>query len=54
MGLTQTTKLMAVNTMLSVIGEAPVNTLAATSQTADVILAQNLLDEVSREVQAAG
>lgn len=54
MGLTQTTKLMAVNTMLSVIGEAPVNTLDAASQTADVILAKNLLDEVSREVQAAG
>ena len=54
MALTATTKLEAINTMLSVIGEAPVNTLDATSQTADVIMAKTVLDEVSREVQSAG
>ena len=54
MGLARTEKLSAVNTMLSVIGEAPVNTLDASSQTADVAMAKSLLDEVSREVQSHG
>jgi hypothetical protein len=54
MGLTRTPQLAAVNTMLSVIGEAPVNTLDATSQTADVAMAKSLLEEVSREVQSNG
>jgi hypothetical protein len=54
MSLTKTTELEAVNTMLSVIGEAPVNTLDASSKTSDVIIAQTLLNEVSREVQSAG
>tara|TARA_R110000824_G_scaffold318033_1_gene505140 strand:- start:479 stop:1084 length:606 start_codon:yes stop_codon:yes gene_type:complete len=54
MALANTTKLEAINTMMSVIGEAPVNTLDATSQTSDVIMAQKILDEVSREVQSSG
>ena len=54
MGLARTARLDAVNTMLSVIGEAPVNTLDASSQTTDVAMAKSMLDEVSREVQAHG
>jgi len=52
MALTKTTKLQAINTMLSVVGEPPVNSLAA--QRADSLMAQNLLDEVAREVQTYG
>jgi len=44
-----TTKLEAINTMLSVIGEAPVNTLT-NSNSADVEIAQSILDEVLREL----
>jgi len=54
MPLANTTKLEAINTMMSAIGEAPVNTLDASSQTQDVIMAKSILDEVSREVQSAG
>jgi len=53
MALALTTKLEAINTMLSNVGEAPVNSLTG-SLTADVRLAQNILDEVSREVQSIG
>jgi len=52
MALTKTTKLQAINTMLSVVGEPPVNSL--TSQRADSFIAQSLLDEVSREVLTYG
>lgn len=52
MALTKTTKLQAINTMLSVVGEPPVNSLSA--QRADSLLAQNLLDEVTREVLTYG
>jgi hypothetical protein len=52
MALTKTTKLQAVNTMLSVVGEPPVNSLSA--QRADSLMAQNLLDEVTREVLTYG
>ena len=48
-----TTELEAVNTILSAIGEAPVNTLSGTLPI-DATQAQNLLKEISREVQAAG
>ncbi|MFR0875916.1 MAG: hypothetical protein ACLSHC_16045 [Bilophila wadsworthia] len=44
--------LEAVNTMLSGIGEAPVNSLSEV--TADVSLARHILNEVSREVQLEG
>lgn len=49
---TPTTELAAVNTMLSGIGEAPVNSLSET--TTDVAVALNVLAEVSREVQTEG
>tara|TARA_R100000458_G_C8225971_1_gene209023 strand:+ start:392 stop:1003 length:612 start_codon:yes stop_codon:yes gene_type:complete len=53
MALAKTTKLEAINTMLSNVGEAPVNSLTG-ALTNDVQLAQNILDEISREVQSAG
>jgi hypothetical protein len=49
---TLTTRLEAVNTILGAVGEAPVTSL--TSTTADAAVAQNVLEEVSREVQAEG
>lgn len=52
MALTKTTKLQAINTMLSVVGEPPVNSLTATR--ADSFIAQNILDEVAREVLTYG
>lgn len=52
MAMTTTTKLNAVNTMLSTVGEAPVNNL--TTVNADVRMAESILDEVSREVQSQG
>ena len=50
---TRTTKLESINTMLSTIGEAPVNTLTGTLPT-DATMAINILDEVNREVQSQG
>ncbi|MGE0175241.1 MAG: hypothetical protein AB7T49_20820 [Oligoflexales bacterium] len=47
------TELEAVNVMLSVIGEAPINTLTGAA-TVDVIQAKAILSQVSREVQSAG
>jgi hypothetical protein len=47
------TELEAVNVMLSVIGEAPVNTLEGAA-TVDVIQAKAILQQVSREVQSVG
>ena len=47
------TELEAVNVMLSVIGEAPVNTLQGAA-TVDVIQAKAVLQQVSREVQSVG
>ena len=47
-----TTKLIAVNTILSTIGSAPVNSLDQTS--ADASIAELILDEISREVQSRG
>lgn len=54
MATARTSRLEAINTMLSAIGEAPVNDLNAASSTSDVIIAKNVLDEVSREIQAHG
>jgi hypothetical protein len=48
-----TSKLSAVNTLLAIIGEAPVNSLNP-PLVGDVALAESTLDEVSREVQGAG
>jgi len=53
MVLAATTKLEAINTMLSVIGEAPVSSLG-TNATGDVAIAKNILDEVLKEVQTRG
>ena len=50
---TRTTHLEAVNTMLSTIGEAPVNSLSGSLPT-DASMAKNILDEVNREVQSGG
>lgn len=52
MALTKTTKLQAINTMLSTVGEPPINSL--TSQRADSLIAQSILDEVCRDVQSYG
>ena len=48
-----TSKLDAVNTLLSIIGEAPVNSLTAPLP-GDASLAERILNEISREVQGAG
>ena len=47
------TELEAVNVLLTTIGEQPVNSLTGT-QTTDVTIAQQVLNEVSREVQSQG
>jgi hypothetical protein len=47
------TELEAVNVLLTTIGEAPVNTLTG-NQVTDVTIAKQVLNEVSREVQAQG
>jgi hypothetical protein len=52
MPLSKTTKIQAINTMLSTVGEPPINSLAA--QRADALIAQNILDEISREVLTYG
>lgn len=51
MAETLSTELEAVNTILGVIGEAPVNTLSG-AVTADVQIARNKLKEISRVVQS--
>jgi len=53
MAQSSTTELEAVNTILSAIGEAPINSLSGTLPI-DATQAKNLLTEISREVQAAG
>lgn len=50
--MTPTTKLEAVNIMLSTIGESPVNSLS--SGLVDAELAETILDATSRAVQAEG
>ena len=50
---TRTTELEAVNTMLSAVGEPPVTSLEGQSNL-DAAIAQNILSEVSREIQSAG
>jgi hypothetical protein len=52
MALTKTNKLQAINTMLSAIGEPPVNSLAA--QRADSLIALTILDETTRDIQSYG
>ncbi len=51
--LSPTTELEAINTMLSTIGESPVNTVEDTGNV-DVVIARQILQTASREVQARG
>jgi len=53
MALSATTKLDAINTMLSTIGEAPINTLEDIGSV-DAVMAEQILDSTSREVQGRG
>lgn len=48
-----TSKLEAVNVMMTAIGETPVNTITSATTT-DVSIAITILDNVSREVQSVG
>ncbi|MET3601124.1 hypothetical protein [Martelella mangrovi] len=48
-----TTELSAVNTILSIIGEAPVNTVEDTG-VVDAVMARQILQETNRQVQAVG
>jgi hypothetical protein len=52
MALNTTTELEAINTMLSVIGEAPLSSLSEISAVTDAVIARSVLNEVSREVQS--
>lgn len=49
-----TSKLDAVNAIIGVVGEAPLNTLENTAFTSDATVAVRLLDQVSRETQTVG
>jgi len=49
--MNETTRLEAINTMLSCIGESPVSSLSGTA-TADVAIAQNILNEVCRDLMS--
>jgi hypothetical protein len=51
--ITPTTELQAINICLSVIGEAPVNTITGTTSV-DVSVAKNILDETSMSIQSQG
>lgn len=51
--LSYITLLEAVNTLLSVIGQAPINSLTGNA-TADVVTAQNIINTESRFLQARG
>lgn len=51
--LSPTTELDAINTMLSAIGEAPVNTVEDNG-VVDAVMARQILNGVSREVQSWG
>lgn len=52
--LGKTSKLQAVNQMLSFIGEAPVNSLADSTGVGDVSLAESVLDEITVEILSQG
>lgn len=52
--LGKTTKLQAVNQVLSFIGEAPVNSLEDSTGVGDVSLAERTLDEITLEVLSQG
>jgi len=50
---TRTSELEAVNTMLSAVGEPPINSLDG-QKNADAAIARNILTEINRETQAHG
>lgn len=52
--LGKTTRLTAVNQMLSFIGEAPINSLSDNTGSGDDSLAESILNEVTREVLSNG
>ena len=52
--LGKTTKLQAVNTILSFMGEAPINSLADATGVGDVSMSESVLDEITREVLSNG
>ena len=54
MSLARTTKLEAVNVMLGVIGESPINSLGGTSRPVSAVNAESILDETNRQVQSVG
>ena len=54
MSLGKTTRLEAINTMLGFIGEAPMNSLEDNTGGGDSPIAEQILDEISREVQGQG
>lgn len=51
MALATTTELDAINTMLSTIGEAPINSLAGAAGVVDAVMARQVLREVAVQVQ---
>ena len=51
--ITGTTELQAVNTLLSIIGEAPVKSITGNTGV-DVAMALQILDETNVEVQSRG
>lgn len=53
MAIARTTELQAVNTMLSAVGEPPINFLDG-QKNADAAIARNILTEISSEVQTHG
>jgi len=55
MALTLSTKLEAVNTIIGVIGESPVNSLGTgSSRPQIVVVAEQLLDQALKDIQAEG
>ena len=52
--ITTTNELSAVNTMLGVIGESPINSLASISGVIDAVTARQVLNEVAVTVQTEG
>ena len=51
--ITPTSELQAVNTLLSIIGEAPVNSITGNTGV-DVSIAVQILDETNVEIQSRG
>jgi hypothetical protein len=54
MALNRTTKIEAINSMLTCLGEAPISSLSSDSIPQDAAIALSIFDEVSREVQSRG